>query len=114
MLTLRIVELGPRSSSSEIVWRLSRLRDPGRITPGQHPFFYRLPISVNEYDNEFKLYPIKDFQAAFNHNVYVLVDRPGRVFIESESRNLTFRDVWMPKDTLIFKGTFSPPSFHSR
>ncbi len=113
-----IVKLDPRRSSfSEIVWRLSRLPDRGRITPGQHPFFYRLPISENEYDNEFKLYPIEDFQAVFNHNVYVLVDKPGpgRVHIESETRKLTFGNVWMPKHTLIFKGTFSlPPSFLSR
>ena len=110
------MKLDPRRSSfSEIVWKLSRLGDRGRITPGQHPFFYRLPFSENEYGNEFKLYPIEDFQAAFNHNVYVVADKPGRLFIESETRNLTFGSVWMPKHTLIFKGTFSlPPSFHSR
>jgi hypothetical protein len=107
LLTIRIVKLDPRSSFSEIVWGLSRLRDRGRITPGQHPFFYHLPISGNEYDNEFKLYPIEDFQAVFNHNVYVLVDKPGQVFIESETRNLTFGNVWVPEHTLIFKGTFS-------
>jgi hypothetical protein len=110
-----IVKLDPtRSSFSEIIWRLSRLRDRGRITPGQHPFFYSLPISENEYDNEFELHPIEDFQAVFNHDVYVLVDKPGRIFIESGTRKLTFGNVWMPKHTLIFKGTFSPhPSSHS-
>jgi hypothetical protein len=104
-----IVKLDPRRSSfSEIIWRLSRLRDRGRITPGQRPFFYRLPISGNDYHNEFKLYPIEDFQAVFSHNVYVLVDKPGpgRVIIESETRKLSFGNVWMPKHTLIFKGAF--------
>lgn len=98
------MEVDPRSSFSEIVWRLSRLRDRGRITPGQHPFFYHLPISVND---ECKLYPIEDFQAVFNHNVYVLVDKPGWVSTEPEPRNLTFLDVWIPKYTLLFKGTLS-------
>ena len=107
------MKVDPRSTFSEIVWRLGRLRDRhgGRITPGRRPFFYRLPISVNEYHTDFKLHPIDDFRAVFNHNIYVLLDKPGRVFIQSESRNLTFHNIWMPKDTLIFKGTFFSPYF---
>ena len=100
------MDIDPRSSFSEIIWRLGRLRDRGRITPGQHPCFYRdLPISREEYDKDFEIYPIKDFQAVFNNNVYVLIDQPGRVFIQSEpTRKQMFGNVWMPKDFLIFKG----------
>jgi hypothetical protein len=110
------VVLDLNSSFPEMLWNLGCLRDRRRITLGQHPFFYQdLPISREEYDKDFRLYPIEDFQAVFNHNVYVLVDNPGRVFIQSESaRTKTFGNVWMPKDTLIFKGTFSPfNSLHS-
>lgn len=111
--SILLVDLDPRSSFSEIIWRLGRLRDRGRITPGQHPCFYQdLPISREKYDKDFKRYPIEDFQAVFNYNVYVLIDQPGRVFIQSEpTRKQTFGNVWMPKDTLIFKGTL--PSFYS-
>lgn len=105
-----VVELDPRLSFPEMVWNLGRLRDRRRITPGRHPFFYQdLPISREEYDKNFKLYPIENFQAVFNRNVYVLVDKPGCVFIQSESaRQETFGNVWMPKETLVFKGTFPP------
>lgn len=91
-----------------MVWNLGRLRDRKRITPGQHPFFYQdLPKSREEYDKDFKRDPIEDFQAVFSQNVSALVDKPGRVFIQSESaKKITFGNVWMPKDTLIFKGTF--------
>lgn len=106
------MDLDRRSSFSEIIWRLGRLGDRERITPRQHPFFYQgLPISKGEYDKDFKLHPIEDFQAVFNHDVHVLVDKPGRLFIRSEStRRKAFGNVWMPKDTLIFKGTFPPLS----
>jgi hypothetical protein len=99
-----------RSTFWEIAWRLTRLRGRGR-----DPFLDRLPISTNEYDKEYKVYPIDDFQAVFDHNVHFLVDKPGRVFVEWQTTKLPFGSVWMPKHALIFKGTFSlPPSFHSR
>jgi hypothetical protein len=94
------VDLDLRSSFSEIIWRLSRIRDRGHITPGHHPFFYQdIPKSREEYDKEFKMHPIEDFQAVFNQS------KPARKQI--------FGIVWMPKDTLTFKGT-SPPFYPLR
>ena len=104
--------LCPSSSRSEIIWALVRYRGLQRVIRRQNPFFYRLPTSVNEYDRDFKLHPIEDFQAVFNHNVrvHVLVDKPGRIFIQSGTKNLIYGNVWMPKDTLIFKGTSLLPA----
>ncbi|KAI0251684.1 hypothetical protein BJV78DRAFT_1209845 [Lactifluus subvellereus] len=53
------------------------------------------------------MYPITDLQAALDHDIYVLLDKPGRVFFESEiTKKRTFSNIWMPKDALIFKDVF--------
>ncbi len=54
----------------------------------------------------FNFFPIKDSAKQWREHrtIYVLVDRPGRVFLESKSINRSFGNVWMMNDFLIFKG----------
>lgn len=54
----------------------------------------------------FKFYPLEDLGVALkpHDTVYILVDRPGRVFIETGGERRGFGNVWMLNDTLIFKG----------
>ncbi|KAI0300013.1 hypothetical protein B0F90DRAFT_570808 [Multifurca ochricompacta] len=103
------LRLSARSGFPEIIWKLSRFKDGRRISPMQNPCFYQnIPASVEEYDVNFKMYPVRDLQAALKYDtIYVLTDKPGRVSFESETiRKWTFGNIWMPKDALIFKDIF--------
>jgi hypothetical protein len=45
----------------------------------------------------------------FNSTVYVLIDRPSRVFLETEQETRIFGNVYMLKDVMIFKGSSDIP-----
>ncbi|KAH9023739.1 hypothetical protein EDB85DRAFT_304680 [Lactarius pseudohatsudake] len=47
--------------------------------------------------------PTVDFHLRHNDTVYILVDRPGRVFLKTGRRNRIFSNVWMVHGTLIFR-----------
>ena len=53
-----------------------------------------------------QLYPLQDTRGALEHNdtVYVLFDRPGRVFLEIEHKRRIFGNVWSLNGSLIFRG----------
>ena|SRR6266702_3731100 len=98
--------LSAKPSVSEILWNFSRYKDRARITLEQNPHFYsNLPAEESAYTPMFKRHPLGDLILALKpyDTVYVLVDRPGRVFLETEGRKRSFGNVWMLNGTLIFK-----------
>ena len=99
--------LSAKPSLSEILWNFSRYKDHARITLEQNPHFYSsLPVEASAYTPMFKQHPLGDLSMALkpHDTVYVLIDRPGRVFIECEGERRTFGNVWSLNGTLIFKG----------
>ncbi|KAI9451454.1 hypothetical protein BJY52DRAFT_1352074 [Lactarius psammicola] len=91
---------------SEILWNFSRFEGHARITLEQNPHFYSsLPTDESAYMPWFKFSPINDFGKQWRdlQTIYVLVDRPGRVFLETKQINRSFGNVWMIDDFLIFK-----------
>ena len=88
----------------EILWNFSRSKDNKRITLKQNPHFYKSLPSIKEgYGYDFRMDPMDNFVDA--PKVYVLTDRPGRVYIESGQDTRVFGNVWQPKDAIIFKGS---------
>ena len=54
----------------------------------------------------FQCHPLQGPNAALAHNdtVYVLLDGPGRVFLEAEHKPRIFCNVWSLNGFLIFRG----------
>ncbi|KAI9451455.1 hypothetical protein BJY52DRAFT_1352080, partial [Lactarius psammicola] len=91
---------------SEILWNFSRFEGHTRITLEQNPHFYSsLPKDEGAYMPWVKFSPIDGSGKQWRdlRTIYVLVDRPGRVFIETKQINRSFGNVWMINDFLIFK-----------
>lgn len=98
--------LSAKPSLSEVLWNFGRYKDRARITLEQNPRFYSsLPADESAYTPVFRRRPLEDLSLALkpHDTVYVLVDRPGRVFLESEGEKRSFGNVWMLNGTLIFK-----------
>ncbi|KAI0286453.1 hypothetical protein BC826DRAFT_82072 [Russula brevipes] len=88
----------------EVLWNFSRFNDNRRITLQDNPHFYlELPTSADAYTGEFRTLPVQDMQLISNSTVYVLVDRPIHVFLETEQETRIFGNVYMLKDVMIFK-----------
>ena len=102
-------------TTSEIIWNFARLQVEGgasaRITLEKNPHFYvHLPENEGAFGPQFIKDSTMDFsQLKRNDIVYVLVDRPGRVFLKAERRHRTFGNIWMLNGTLLFKGLHPPP-----
>ena len=98
----------PRPSFSEILWSFSRLEGRARITLEQNPHFYSsLPADESAFTPMFTFHPVGDLSVLKPHDtVYVLVDRPGCVFVESKGERRRFGNVWALNGTLIFKGLY--------
>ncbi|KAH9018838.1 hypothetical protein EDB84DRAFT_636918 [Lactarius hengduanensis] len=98
--------LSTKPPLSEILWNFSRYKDRARITLEQNPHFYSsLPVDESAYTPIFKRHPLGDLSLALkpHDTVYVLVDRPGHMFLETEGGSRRFGNVWMLNGTLIFK-----------
>ena len=106
ILILSIETLRTRPSFSEILWSFSRLEGRARITLEQNPHFYsNLPADESAFTPMFTFHPLGDLSVLKPHDtVYVLVDRPGCVFVESRGEKRRFGNVWALNGTLIFKG----------
>ncbi len=91
---------------SEILWNFSRFEGHARITLEQNPHFYSsLPTDESAYMPWFKFSPINVWKQWRDlRTIYVLVDRPGRVFLETKLISWSFGNVWMVNDFLVFKG----------
>lgn len=97
-----------KSDLQEILWNFSRLRGEGRLTLKQNPHFYKnLPASLEAYGCNFQTDPIENFLQA--RKIHVLTDKPGRVYLETPRHSRAFGNVWVPNDTIIFKGSY--PAF---
>jgi hypothetical protein len=105
MVSDPISEVLSRSSdTSEILWNFSHFRDGRRLTLKDNPHFYeKLPTSAEEYDGRFLTYPIETFH---HPSISVLTDNPGRVFLETAEGTRAFGNVWVPKEAIIFKGSY--------
>ena len=100
-------ELSADPSFPEILWNFSRYKDRARITLEQNPHFYlRCPTDERAYTARFRRRPLQDPSGALEHNgtVYVLFDRPGRVFLTTEHKPRIFGNVWSLNGFLIFRG----------
>ena len=77
------------------------------MTLKDNPHFYKkLPTSAEKYEGQFRTDPIETF---YHAKISVLTDNPlqtGRVFLETDKRKWAFGNVWVPKDAIIFKGSF--------
>ena len=112
-------ELSASLSLPEILWNFSRYDNHARITLEQNPNFYlRCPVDESEYTPKFRRYPLQDPSGALEYNdtLYVLIDRPCRVFLDSEHQPRIFGNIWLLDSTLIFRGlcyVFLSPRFLS-
>jgi hypothetical protein len=88
------------------LWNFSRFKDGKRLTLKDNPHFYeKLPTSADKYDGQFRTNPIKTFH---HDRISVLTDNPrlGRVFLETAKEERVFSNVWVPKEAIIFKGSY--------
>ncbi|KAI9432326.1 hypothetical protein H4582DRAFT_1105147 [Lactarius indigo] len=100
-------ELSASPSLQEILWNFSRYKDRARITLEQNPHFYlRCPADESAYTPTFRRHPLQDTCGALEHNdtVYVLFDRPNRVFLDTEHKPRIFGNVWSLNGCLVFRG----------
>ncbi|KAH9004600.1 hypothetical protein EDB86DRAFT_1965740 [Lactarius hatsudake] len=99
-------ELSADASFAEILWNFSRYKGRARVTLEQSPHFYlRCPADESAYTSTFRRRPLQDPSGALEHNdtVYVLFDRPGRVFLDIEYKPRIFCNVWFLNGCLIFR-----------
>ena len=108
----------PSLALPEILWNFGRYNNDARITLEQNPHFYlRCPVDESVYTPTFRRYPLKDLSGALecNDTVYVLFDRPCRVFLDSEHKPRIFGNIWLLNGTFILRGLCyaSPSRFRS-
>jgi hypothetical protein len=97
------------SNLREILWNFSRypLASRKRVTLAENPHFYRhrLPItSPNASLDHFTTDPMEHFLDDDDDEIYVLTNKPGRVYLESGENSRAFDNVWMTNGIYIFKG----------
>jgi hypothetical protein len=99
--------LSQSSNMNEILWNFSRFKDGRRLTLKDNPHFYeKLPTSEEKYEGQFRIDPIETFH---HDKISVLTDNPGltgRVFLETAKEKRAFGNVWVPKNAIIFKGSW--------
>lgn len=97
--------LSPTAGIEEVLWHFAHFEDNRRITLQDNPHFYsELPTSPDDYTGQFKAHPIEYFVLRPNDTVYVLVDQPRRVFLDTRRETRMFGNVFTSKDVMIFKG----------
>ncbi|KAH9955996.1 hypothetical protein BC827DRAFT_1271203 [Russula dissimulans] len=95
-------ELSKGSKLTEILWNFARYKDGRRLTLSQNPHFYKdLPRNKDGYRDDFQREPTEDFSGSAG--IFVLTDRPGRVYLESDQNARAFGNVWAPSKAMIFK-----------
>ena len=107
ILTSLIEALTGGSNLHEILWNFNRYPPASgkRVTLAKNPHFYDsycLPItSSSAVQDEFTAEPMIDCQYA--NIIYVLTNKPGRVFFEIGDNSRAFENVWQTHGILIFK-----------
>jgi hypothetical protein len=99
--------LSQNSDAREILWNFSRFKDGRRLTLKDNPHFYEeLPTSAEKYEGRFRTDPVETFQ---QEKISVLTDNlglTGRLFLETAKEKRAFGNVWVPKEAIIFKGSY--------
>lgn len=101
--------LSANPSIPEILWNFSRHYKPedrARLILEQNPHFYlRCPADESVYTPTFQRRPLQDSSGVLEHNdtVYVLFDRPCRVFLDTELDSKIFGNVWSLNGLLVFR-----------
>ena len=96
----------------EVLWNFAHFEDNRRITLQDNPHFYsELPTSSDAYTDQFKALPVENVEMTPNATIYVLVDQPRRVFLETRRETRIFGNVFTLKDVMIFKGLSDVTSF---
>ncbi|KAI0266080.1 hypothetical protein BC834DRAFT_140642 [Gloeopeniophorella convolvens] len=97
--------LPPNPKLSEILWNFARYKDHRRIRLQQNAHFYsRHPTDTPCYNEYFRQHPMIDFGPLRpGEMIYVLPDKPGRVFLEVSSRGHMFGNVLTLGKVMIFK-----------
>ncbi|KAI9457243.1 hypothetical protein BJY52DRAFT_1378399 [Lactarius psammicola] len=101
-------ELNEDPSLPEILWNFCRYKGRARITLEQNPHFYLHCLAdESAFTPTFRRRPLQDPSGALEHNntVYVLFDRPGRVFLDTGHKPRIFGNVWSLNGLLIFRDT---------
>ena len=107
-LTSSIEVLTDTPNLQEILWNFCRYPPDSkkRVTLAENPHFYyhhHLPIrSPNAYDPRFTTDPMCYYQDV--DDIYVLTNKPGRVFLECGEKSRAFDNVWRTNGIFIFKG----------
>jgi len=97
---------GHTVSVPEILWNFYCSRDRKYVTLQQNPHFYlNLPTSADSYGADFRAFPAEYIRIEPGTTIYILVDRPRRVFLETQRETRIFGNVFKPKDVMILKGT---------
>ena len=99
--------LSATPSLPESLWNFSRYKNRAHITFAQNlHFYFALPSDESAFMPGFFLSPIENIwlDRQLPDTIYVLVDRPGRVFLETKPVNRNFGNVWKLNGFLIFKG----------
>jgi hypothetical protein len=108
-LTAFIEVLTNAPKPQEILWNFCRysLGSNKRVTLAENPHFYlqhHLHVrSQNEYKDGFTADPTEHYQEDVD-NIYVLTNKPGRVFLECGEQSRAFDNVWRANEIFIFKG----------
>ena len=104
--------LSHTASFQEVLWNFAHLVNSKRITLSDNPHFYlELPTSIDEYGGEFKAFPAEMLPLKRNATIYVLIDQPKLVFLETKHVSRVFGNVFRVKDVLIFKGLSNIPFY---
>ena len=107
--------LGESSDLNEILWNFGRFKDGRRLTLKDNPHFYKmLPTSAQIYKGNFRIDPIEDFHRDIHRDVHheiisVLTDSPrltGRMILKIAEEARVFSNIWLPMQTIIFKGSY--------
>jgi hypothetical protein len=98
--------LSKRSNLAEVLWNFSRFKEEKkRITLKQNPHFYTVhPGRKGAHWGEFRRIPVDQFMDA--PYIYVLIDRPGRIYTHGTDQNpRAFGNFWVPNKAR-FKGSY--------
>jgi hypothetical protein len=96
------------SGMNEVLWNFSRFKDGKRLTLNDNPHFYKeLPTSPENYGDKFLMEPIET--CLDTQRISVLTDnlgQAGQVFLKTAKKTRAFGNVWIPKNAIIFKGSW--------
>ena len=98
-------QLSYTASFQEVLWNFAHLENTKRLTLSDNPHFYlKLPTLIDEYGGEFRAFPAQMLPLGPNATIYVLIDQPRLVSLETEHVSRVFGNVFRLKDVMIFKG----------